>query len=88
MATGVYGYGSGATICAQIVVNSEDTTACILNQPRCPGPQLLQISDPSYLPWVHNPRHACREIPAAPLMAGYQSGHQRLQPTLKITGPH
>ena len=88
MVTGVYGYGSGATICAQIVVNSEDTTAFILNQPRCPGPQLLQIPDPSYLPWVQNPRYACREFPAAPLVAGYQSDHQRLQPTPKITGPH
>ena len=67
----------------KVMVNSEDTRACILNQSRCPGPQLLQTSDPSYLPWVQNPRHACREIPVAPLMVGCQSDHQMLQLTLK-----
>ena len=55
-----------------------------LNQSRCPGLQLLQTSDPSHLPWVQNPRHACREIPVAPLMVGCESDHQRLQLTLKV----
>ena len=84
----VYESGSGVTIRAQIVVNSEDTRAYILNQSRCPGPQLLQTSDPSYLPWVQNPMHAYREIPVAPLMVCWESDHQRLQLTLKITWTH
>ena len=47
----------------------------------CMSPAATDIWSPN-LPWMQSARHACKEFLASPLMVGFQSDHQMLQPTL------